>query len=113
MRSLDRHYRLNDIGNRLQKAKDDGEEQDKCRNPERIPLDLLTIIPPPMPHTWGFRIIERLLQNSQPLSPILEFFEMPLRSIQMAVAPSTWVKLLFVSFAFLLVPFVGDFAASW
>jgi hypothetical protein len=78
LRRLGRQYRLNNACNRLNKSEDNREYQDKCRNPERVPLDFLTIVSPPMPHTRRFGIIERLLQNPQAFPPILELFEPPL-----------------------------------
>ena len=67
-----RRIHLHDTGNRLNQTKDDGQDENKDSDPERVPLDLLPSIVPPLGETFRLRVIESPLYNRQSLVPVRE-----------------------------------------
>ena len=67
-----RRIYLHDTGNGLNQTKDDGQDENKDSDPERVPLDLLPPIVPPLRETFRLRVIENSLYNGQSFVPVRE-----------------------------------------
>jgi hypothetical protein len=53
----------------LHQAEERRQDEDQYSHPERIPLDSISPIPPPLIDSPGMRGIKPLLQYHQPVSP--------------------------------------------
>jgi hypothetical protein len=72
--------------NRLHDTKNDGQNQDKNRNPERIPLYFLSPIEPPLLKGFGLSLVENFLQYNQTIVPELEHFNVAVFWFQLATS---------------------------
>ena len=65
-----RRIHLHDTGDRLNETKDDGQDENKDSDPERVPLDLLPSIVPPLREAFRLRVIERSFDDRQSFVPV-------------------------------------------
>ena len=61
---------LNDARNRLDQAKENSQEQDQCRDPKGVPLDLFPIVIPRQRKRMWLGLIKRLLQYHEAIPPV-------------------------------------------
>jgi hypothetical protein len=68
---------------RLHQPKENGQNQDKYRNPECIPLHSVPPIMSPLPDGIRSSLIKNLFQNNQTIAPEAQVFESPLVGCQL------------------------------
>jgi len=96
LESLHRRPSLNDGCGTLYEAKHNREEQNKGGYPKGEPLDLFPIVMPQSRDCFRLRLIKRLLQDGNSISPEFEFLNVSASFVELSASLSQWIKTVFL-----------------
>ena len=96
LESLHRRPSLNDGCGTLYEAKHNREEQNKGGYPKGKPLDLFPIVVPQSRNRFRLRLVKRLLQDGDSISPEFEFLNVSASFVELSASLSQWIKTVFL-----------------